>query len=366
MKNKILTYLALIPLIILALTPPMDFQLDCTVNSTFWLWMVFLSGFFAFLFLYQKVSVWLRLLVLWSFISCFLSRAPYMSFTMMWSVIVCAYYYLLCTKIENWEPVKKVIQAIIFFIVLLMVMQLLGKDTLLNFNQKTPLVIGTIGNKMILSSFVCILAPFLIFNPLNWVILLIISFITWSSGAVLSIFAGLGILAWIKFKKWRLVFLTIAIVLPICYAISTRDIATFQSSAGRRLVWIETAQLSLKNPLGYGIGTYKILYPVLCSRTVTKQAPGREWNTAHNTYLQMTFETGFIGIFLFLGWMITLIRNVLKNKNHIQLAGFAIIATNALIHFPDRMVQSAFIILMFLAFCSQGEKDGFNDQTANC
>ena len=361
--KKYLGHLALIPLVILALTPPSDFQLDCTVNSTFWLWMTFFSGFFAFLFLYQKVSTWLKLLVIWCFVSCFLSRAPFMSFTMFWSVIVCAYYYLLCTKIENWEPVKKVIQSIIFFIVLLMVMQLLGKDTLLNFNQKTPLVLGTIGNKMILSSFVCILAPFLLFNPLNWVILIIISFITWSSGAVLSIFAGLGTLAWIKFKKWRLVFLTIAIVLPICYAVQTRDITTFQSPAGRRLVWIETAQLSIKHPLGYGIGTYKILYPVLCSRTVTKQAPGREWNTAHNDWLQMTWELGFPGMILLIGWLVSIARKV---KNPIKLAGLAIIATNMVIHFPTHMVQGAFLILMFLAFCSQGEKNGFNDQTSNC
>ena len=350
-------HLALIPLIILALTPPMDFQLDCTINSTFWLWAIFFSGFFAFLFLYQKVSAWLKLLVLWCFISCFLSRAPYMSFTMFWSVIVCAYYYLFCTKIENWEPVKKVMQSIIFFIVLLMVMQLLGKDTLLNFNQKTPQVIGTIGNKMILSSFVCILAPFLLFNPLNWVILIIISFITWSSGAVLSIVAGLGTLAWMKFKKWRLVILTIAICLPICYAVQTRDMATFRSPAGRRLVWLKTAELSLKHPLGYGIGTYKILFPHLCGKEITRQAPGREWNTTHNTLLQMTFEVGFIGIILFLGWMVTLIRNILKKKNYIQLSGFAIIATNSLIHFPDRMVQTVLIVMIFFAWCSQESGD---------
>lgn len=276
-----------------------------------------------------------------------------MSFTMFWSVIVCAYYYLLCTKIEDWTPVKKTIQAIFFFVCLLIIVQLFGKDTLLNFNQKTPQIIGTIGNKMILSSFVCILAPFLLFNPLNWVVLAIISFITWSSGAVLSIGAGVGTYAWAKFKKYRPLIIILAILAPVVFAWKTGDIDTFKGQAGRRLVWIKTAELSLKHPQGYGIGTYKMLFPVMCGQKISAQQPGREWNTAHNDWLQILFEIGFPGIILFLGWLISIVRKV---NDPITLAGLAIIATNMMIHFPNRQVQCAFIMLAFLAYCSQGDE----------
>ena len=178
--KKLIPFAAIVPLVLLALTPPLDFQLDCRINSTLWLWATFASGFGAFFFLYQKVSNWLKLFVVWCFISCFISKAPYMSFTMYWSVIFCAYYYALCTKIEDFTIVKKVVQSIFFFVCILMILQAFGMDTLVNFNHKTPVIIGTIGNRMMTSSFACTLAPFIIFNPLNWIALALISIMTWS------------------------------------------------------------------------------------------------------------------------------------------------------------------------------------------
>jgi O-antigen ligase len=344
---KYLSYILLIPLLILALTPPMALELDCKINSTFWLWMTFVSGFLAFLFLYQKVSAWLKLLVVWLFTSCFFSRAPYISFTMFWSVIVCAYYYAFCKKIKDFTPVKKSLQAVFFFITLLIIAQLFGKDVLLNFNSPNINVLGTIGNRMMSSSFVCILAPFLIVNPLNWIPLIIISFITWSSGAVLSIGAGLSVYAWARFKKMRLLIIVIAILAPILFAWKTGDIYQF-TRAGRGPVYLKTLELSLQRPIGFGVGTYKVLFPVMCGKEIRKQQPGREWNTAHNDWLQMLFEMGFVGVILLMGWLISIVR---KTKDPIKLAGLAILATNMMVHFPMRMVQCAFIILMYLAYC---------------
>jgi O-antigen ligase len=355
--NKIITYITLIPLLILALTPPWDFKLDCSVNSLIWLWAVLLSGFLAFLFIYQKVNVWLKLLVIWCFISCFLSRAPFISFTMYWSVIVSAYYYALCKRIEDYTPVYKTIQAIFYLTTLLVIMQLFGKDTLLNFNSKSvdPAVLGIIGNQMIASSFFCTLAPFLIVNPLNWLPLSIVCLISHSSGAVLALGMGGAILLWFKFKRARIAIVALMIALPIVFALVTGDVATFAGKAGRRQVWIKTFELSVKKPFGYGIGTYKILFPVLCGNEIKKQQPGREWNTAHNTFLQLLFETGFIGIILLAGWVVSIILNVLKHKNYLKLAGLAILTGTMMTQFPDRTIQCVFIILMFIAYCEKGE-----------
>jgi len=352
--KKLITILAIIPMLILALCPPMDMALDCRIDSTFWLWMTLISGFLAFLFLYQDVSNWLKLFVIWTYIMCFFSKAPFMSFTMFWSVIVCAYYYALCRKIVHWSYVKKTIQAIFFFFALLIIIQLFGKDTLLNFNQNTPTVIGTIGNRMIASSFVCILAPFLIFNPLNWLVLILISFISWSSGAVLSIGAGLSVYAWARFKKVRLWIVIIAILAPIVFAYKTGDFSKATIRAGRLPVYQKTLELAIQKPLGYGIGTYKILFPVMCGREINKQSPGKMWNTTHNDWLQILFECGFPGLILLLGWLVSIVRNV---KNPVKLAGLAIVAVNMAVHFPTHMIQSAFLIIMFLAYCSQGEQE---------
>lgn len=351
--KKLIPILALIPMVILAITPPIDFQLDCRINSTFWIWMTLGSGVAAFLFLYQKVSAWLKLFVVWCFVSCFISKAPYMSFTMYWSLIVCAYYYLLCTKIEDWTPVKRAVQSVFFLLCILIIMQLLGKDTLLNFDHKTPVILGTIGNRMITSSFVCILAPFLIFNPLNWIPLVLISFISWSSGAVLSIGAGLCVYAWARLKTLRPLIILIAILAPIVFALLTGDFSPAAFRAGRFPVWKKTIELSVKQPLGYGLGNYKILFPYMCGVEIRDQNPGREWNNSHNDYLQVLWETGFPGLILLLGWAVSMIRKI---KDPLKLAGLAILATNMCVHFPGRIIQTAFVILMFLAYCSQGDE----------
>ncbi len=247
---------------------------------------------------------------MWCFVSCFLSRAPYISFTMFWSVIVCAYYYLLCTKIKDWSPVKKTIQAIFLFVILLVVMQLSGKDSLLNFGLTKPAIVGTIGNPMIFSSFMCILSPLLLFNPLNWVALVIMALISHSAGAILSICAGIATYTFVKFKRYRWGIIILAILIPITYASYTGKFQKSVLVAGRGPVWIKTAQLSLQHPFGYGIGTYKILFPHLCGEAITKQQPGREWNNSHNDWLQILFEAGFPGVILFWGWLITIVRKV--------------------------------------------------------
>jgi len=358
--KKIIPIIAIIPMIFLALTPPTSIVLDCSVNSTLWLWATFFSGFLAFLFLYQKVSVWLKLLVVWCFVSSFLSRAPFISFTAYWSIIVCAYYYALCRKIDDWSFVLKSLQALFLFLCLLVIMQGIGKDTLLNFKHATPAITSTIGNKMIASSFMCILAPFLIINPLNWIALFIISFITASSGAVMALSMGLGTLLWVGVKKLRWVIVAVILGALLVAALSG-DIKTFFSKAGRGPVWAKTVELCVKRPLGYGIGTYHVLFPYMCGAEIRDQAPGQEWNTSHNDFLQVLYETGFPGLVLLLGWIVSIVRNV---KNPLKLAGLAILVGTMLVHFPLRVCQCAFIMLMFVAFLER-KSDEFKHKTAD-
>lgn len=348
--KKLIPYIALIPLVLLALCPPWSFQLDCTVNSLFWLWMVLLSGFATFLFIYQNVSIWLKLFLIYSFISCFFSRAPFISFTMLWSVVVCAYYYVLCRNIENWTPVVKTIQAIFFLICSFLIIQLFGKDTLFNFYTKTPVIFGTIGNRMIFSSFVSCLAPFLIINPLNWIPLSLLALISHSSGAVLALGMGGATLLWFKVKRARIALVALIIAIPIIFAFKTGDFSKDVLRAGRLPMWNDGIQLCLKKPMGYGIATWKILYPVLCSKEVKAQQPGREWSTAHNDFLQIPFEVGIPGLILLAGWVISILR---KLKDPLKIAGLMILVGTMSVHFPARLCQTVLIIIMYIAYCER-------------
>lgn len=347
--KKYIAHILLIPLTILALTPPWQFAIKATLNSMGWMWAVFFSGFLAFLFLHFKTNVWLKLFIVWCFISNFLSSAPYISFTMFWSVIACAYYYLACTKIADFKPVEKVIQSIFFFIVLLIIMQGFGKDTLLNFGIKEAVVLGTIGNRMMLASFVCVLSPFLIHRPLNWIPIFLVALISGSSGIVLSVTAGLGYLLFRTYRKLRILIVAVALLIPLLFAYKTGDVYAF-TRAGRGPVWLKTIELIGDRPLGYGIACYKILFPHLCGTAIRDESGvGKQWGRAHNDFLQIPFEVGIPGFILLLGFLGTI---AWRTKDVIKRTGLIILGTNMCVAFPMRMTQSVLILIMFLAYCN--------------
>jgi hypothetical protein len=344
--KKLIPYIALIPLVVLALTPPWQFNLTCDVNSLLWLWTVLISGFLSFAFLYTKTSNWLKLFVVWAFLSCFLSRAPFISFTMYWTLIACAYYYVLCKKIEDWTPVKKAVQAIFLLTSFMIILQLFGKDTLLNFKQPDARILGTVGNDMMESSFVCVLAPFLIINPLNWIPLWLIAFISHSTGAVLALGLGSATLLWVKVKRARIAIVALFIGILVYTGING-DIKTFFSKAGRGPVWKKTVELIAKKPMGHGIATYKVLFPYMCGAEIRDQAPGQEWNTSHNDFLQIPFEVGIPGTLLLFGWIVSILR---KLRDPIKIAGLMILSGVMLVHFPMRLNQTVLVMIMFLAY----------------
>ena len=123
--------------------------------------------------------------------------------------------------------------------------------------------------------------------------------------------------------------------------------------SGRGPVWKKTIELVSKRPIGYGIATYRVLFPVLCGKEICLQQPGRAWLQAHNSWLQLPFEVGIPGFILLLGWFVSIVRKV---KDPVKWAGIAILGMNMMVAFPDRMCQSVLIIIMYLAFLEKGDK----------
>jgi len=360
---KIKDTIVLAALVLLTLTPPWTFNLTCDMNSLVWLWGILLAGFSMFyICTYSKINLWAKGFLLWAFVLCFLSKAPYISFTMYWSLIAGAIYYVLCTQVEDREPFYKAIQAIFFLVVLLLVMQLFGKDTLLNFNMKTPCILGTIGNRMIFGSFVMCMAPFLLRNSwLNLIPLWLMAFASQSSGPVLSVACGTMVFAWHRFKKERVAISLACVGILIVLAATQNEVQTL-TTFGRGPVWKRTVELSVKNPLGYGGSTYKLLFPLYSQDLDSTKGAGEweydntrgkglAWRRAHNAVAQILFEYGFPGLVLAIGFFLTLLWR--SRKDISMLSGLVMVAANMITAFPERSTNMVLLLLTALAFCER-------------
>lgn len=346
-----------------ALLPPWAWHLDCTLNSFLWLWVTILSIFASFLIItYTSLNVWAKLFIAWSLFGCFMSSAPYLCLTMFWSLVACAVYFILASSVKDKTTFYAVAQGILFAVIALVILQQFGKDTLLNFNMKSPVVFGTVGNRMIFGSFVMCLSPLLLrSSALNLVPLWLLAFLSQSSGPVLSMAVGTAVYAVIRWKVKAYVVIACALV-ALGVAVMQNEFKTFVTY-GRGPVWEKTIELSLKKPFGYGIATYRLLFPVLAPDIEPNKGAGMQeweyentkgkglaWRRAHNTFLQILFEFGIPGAFFFIMFMISVVRG----GGVEALSGFSIVGANALTAFPDRCINIVFVILVSLAFCHKG------------
>jgi len=125
---------------------------------------------------------------------------------------------------------------------------------------------------------------------------------------------------WQKFQKQKLRFLVPLLLILLLHfglmSTSERYRKTIASSADkvheilarrteRLLIWRDTLVMGLNNPLGVGIGAFHIYFPRYASRDLLAILPQDRFivNYAHNEFLEIWSETGFIGISIFL-WTI--------------------------------------------------------------
>lgn len=372
MIERIKKILIALPLTALAILPPIRMDIPIFINSDLWLWTIMLAGLLGFLFLYSNASVSLKLLVAYLFLNCFTSKVPYLSFTSYIIFITVAYYYLLCLQLKDFDFMKKVIQAIFFLDIVLIVNQRFGGDTLLNFGRNIPVCFGSIGNQMTMASFLICLAPFLLLSSrLNIIPLIIICFLSRSSGMALSLCAGVLVYGFMRWRDKKTFWIMSVIIILATMIFAYTDGVLWKVKIDRFPIWQRTIQLANQNPLmGWGIGTYKVLMPVFSrdiagGQTAPWEYEGTKgiwiaWRQAHNDWLQSLFEIGRIGIILFLAFLTRLLIKVIRSnarEKNIALAGFFMVATNMLVHFPTRTIQSLLLIICFLAYCNHLTKE---------
>jgi hypothetical protein len=349
--KKIISYLVSIPLVGFALVPSIKFYIPMPTENL-WYWYILLAGFFGILVLFIQTNIFIKVVSIGGFINCFFSSCPYISFTSYLSLIFCVYFYILCSKIHNWLPILKSLQAVFILIALLMFMQFIGKDSLLNFGTERIRTFGTIGQHMQTASLVIVLSSILIqYNLYNFALAFFMILFTHSIWSLFSLTVGLFFIPYAINKKISVCICAALIGFLIFFAFLNKKINPNIANNGRLGVWSKTISLSNEHPFtGWGIGTYKEVFPAIAK---VKSFP---WKTTHNFLIQILFETGYIGLFFITGTLAFLFYRLFKAKEYICISGLSMLITDNLVHFADRMWQAVLIIIVFLVFCEQRSK----------
>lgn len=344
---KIYSVLALIVFVILSLLPPINFIIE-NPPLEYWLWLVLIAGFFGVFTLFIKTSWVVRGIAIASFINCFFSAIPYVSFSAYVLVVASCYFYILCTKITNWDMIFKALQCLALFNILIMFMQYIGHDPLLNFGVFHMEHFGTMGQHMQMASFGIILTAILI-QKNKWYIAvgLLIALFCHSSWTFLTVM--IGFMVYIFHKSAQLSAIALVGICAVFALWATYDhkfAENIDSKHGRIAVWERSIELSNQRPAqGWGIGTFKDLFHPLSKMECTP------WRNAHNFIVQMIFEVGYplTGCLLIaLGWLMwTLYRANLW----LCLSGLSMVIFDALVHFPDRCLQIVPLLIIFFAYC---------------
>jgi len=349
MKDKIFAFLICLPVLFMSAIPRMDFSVPIMANSNLWFWLVVLSGILGFLFIFTQARLSLKLLLIYLYINCFMSKAPYLSFTSYIAVVACFYYYVLCLKLKDRTWVFRVCQSIFFVNILLLVMQLLGYDKLMNFGQDSITYFGVIGNPMQLVSFLIILTAILLpYHKLNVFLLGIISVLAVEIIGVLAAFTALFFLVR---KSFRAKFILSVILLGFSTGYILLNNTWHNFFYSRFPVWIDTLTLASDHPyFGWGIGVYQKVFPALSTGMYNLEGV---WVAAHNIFLHLYAEIGSIGLFFFLLFIVVLFHDLIMRKKHLFICGMVMIFLNVSVYFPDRRIQCVPLLILFLAMCER-------------
>ncbi len=360
--NQIVSYIVGLLICIFGLLPPIDFAITAPQQNFPWIFLA--TAFAGFYILFLKVNFIVKAIPIFGLVNCFFSSAPVLSFIAYFSLVACCYFYVLCTCVKNYTPIFKMLACLLILNILIFFMQFIGHDSLLNF--KDNICYGIAGQHMQSASFIVILTAAML-PRLNWSILFtfIIAFICGSLGAFLC--ASVGVISFIghkiNFRAFTRIFLILFLIFIVLIFAYGKFDAYFSLDNGRMGVWIRTFKLSLNHPIiGYGIGTYKVLFPALGS--ISKYL--MPWKTAHNCWLQILFEMGWIGLagalFSFFYLCSNLVkltgRAIFKKQSIACLAGLLMIGTNMLFHFPIRQLNCILIIIFFISYAERIVQNG--------
>ena len=308
--RKFIPYIVSAIIAIQAFTPPFEMAVRLTNSPLQFVWIFLLCGFLSIYFIFTKANIFLKVLLPYLFINCFLSAAPWISYTSFVWVAVAAYFYLLCLEIEDWEPVFKTVICILLVEEILVILSAFSKDTLYNFGQTQIICIGSVGNMMQFKSLMLILAA-------------------------IAIQRGRGLR-----KYLPLIYLSL-ILTAICYFFFHHVGPNFMYARGP--VWFDALNLAGKHPvIGWGLGAFKATFASLAHGAYDFEG---SWTNAHSFPVQMFYEIGRTGYIILAAYAISLASKC----RGMLLLGALLVGFTLLFHFPDREPSTALLIILFIA-----------------
>lgn len=371
MLRKISSYLIAATLGLIAVAPPIPYEIPMMINSFRWLYLVVATGLFGFFMLHLRFHILLKVLVVYLFATCFLSQVPWVSFNAFIVIVATLFFFLLC-QYSDYDPILKMVETVFWYQCIIAGLQYFDLDTLMSFDQPRRFAFfGTIFQQMRLSSLFAIMTPLLLARNRLYIIPLFVSAAMLNSmGFSLALCVGVFTYLMFRFPKYRFRICVLVAAAVILFAI--RDWASIHVSIveGRLPVWwviLKSWALDTTGPIGkpdlfgiaqtgpfdpqrfffgHGLDTFLPLFPLY-------KHDANPFPQAHNDWLQIGWELGLVGLVIFSAWSGSLLYRLHRRRMFLEFAGLMVMAVNMFFHFPQRMTQTIWLMVAFAAYCEQ-------------
>lgn len=371
--EKFLSYAAGILLAVLIVFPPVAYTIPLMHDPVLWSCLTLVAAMLGmYAIRIPAVPIQVKILSVYLFVTAFLSQGPHSSFNAYVVFVGSVYLFLWFRGISHWQVVLDFIEAAFWVQVVLATFQLAGWDRLISFNKlRESHFLGTVTQYMRFSSVLAIMTPFLIIRNWKYIFLIAaLAIVSQSSSFAISLLAGCGTYFWVTRGRWseKAAIVLLAVTAGTCYVLY--DWGSFMgavdpANGGRLSSWevvirtwvFDTIKVipgqELIGPvmwkwifLGHGLDTFMYLFPVY------KHDPN-PFGQAHNFYLQQLWECGLIGLGLVLWWIFSLAIRLYRSRLYIRFSGLVMICTNMFFTFPERMTQTALLLVLYVALCEQ-------------
>jgi len=242
-------------------------------------------------------------------------------------------------------------------------------------------VMGTFGNPIFFGVYLAASLPLLLWNiesetrpafrrlsGLSFVLSLLALYWTQTRAAWIAAAAALTVTA--VFRRYRSKrFWPVVILLMMVlagFAVKTRSV--WSRDQAHILIWRDTLRLFWNHPLaGVGLGEFHVHFPSVAGADLKAKWPPEQFivNYAHNEYLQIAAETGWVGLALFLSIFLLLLRNALRAPPSLRngeywalLGSLAAVLTQNCFSVDMRFsISAAYLFLILGAFASLNPED---------
>lgn len=388
MTGKLKSFFLAASIGLLAVAPPIPYNIPLIINSFGWLYMVVAAGLFGFFWCSFDQPMPLKVLVIYLFFASFLSQAPYLSFNAFTLLVLTLYFYWACRH-SDYDLILKMVEAVFWLEIMFLLVQQLDKDTLMSFDPseafralgittyevRKKVFYGTVFQPMRLASLFAVMAPLLVLKRKIYIVpLLILAYCSGTLGFAFALLAGILVYTYFKTpdKRWFWLISGLAVVFgTICTLLTSDDAFRVAFTEGRIPVWLvclKSWALDTTGPVGkpdifgisqtgpfdplrfffgHGMDTFLPLFPIY------KHDPN-PFPQAHNDWIHLAWETGLIGFAIFTFWYCAgLLRRLYKAGEYLLISGLTTIAVNMCFAFPWRMTQTVLLMVAYVAFCEK-------------